>query len=121
MRIFAILFLCCAVRADAADQLERLFFLPAERDRLDELRNRMNRGYGADYVAPTVDGIIRRSDGKGTIWINGKAYDATDRQVSRAASLPPDSRVKVVSVQRGRSSDLARSSPQADSLRSKRK
>lgn len=58
----------------SAQPLGRLFFSPAERDRLDQLRN----GSAIDNVQVgqtpseqiTLNGIVRRSSGKTTAWIN---------------------------------------------------
>lgn len=74
----ACLFLSAA--AQAADtswqtSLGRLFVTPQKRALLDELR-RSNA-----HIEPTqqldsvrLDGIVRRSSGKQTIWINGQSY-----------------------------------------------
>ena len=63
--------------------LGRLFFTPSERARLDELRHRpqATRVEAAKAAPPppppapryvTVNGVVRRSDGESTIWLNNK-------------------------------------------------
>jgi len=95
MRIFAMLLLCCATRAEATEPIERLFFSPGERRKMDDIRDRSGRTSGGEYVAPSMDGMVQRSDGKNTIWINGRPFDANDRQATRAATLPPDAEMRV--------------------------
>jgi hypothetical protein len=65
-----------AAEADWQNGLGRLFMTPQKRALLDELRHNNAR------IAPTqqldsvrLDGIVRRSSGKQTIWINGQSYE----------------------------------------------
>jgi hypothetical protein len=51
-----------------------------------------DRGTSAEiYMAPNVEGMVRRSDGKNTIWINGRALSANERQATQADKLSIDS------------------------------
>jgi hypothetical protein len=68
--------------ADAG--LGRLFFTPAERQALEEARRRNIRAeVQATAEKPalppvrnvTVSGLVRRSDGESTVWVNGKPVD----------------------------------------------
>lgn len=80
----------------AADNVGRLFFTPDQRAQLDILRARRDPRQpvtaDADPVAAapapappqgpdtvTYNGVVRRSDGKSTVWINGKAVDERNR------------------------------------------
>ena len=79
---------CCLVLTtiDAIAETGRLFFTPAERARLDELRsnaksveltNDPNAIAAPVEIAPpsdvSVQGYVKRSDGKkGTVWVNGQ-------------------------------------------------
>lgn len=62
--------------AAACSELGTLFTTPAERERLDRLR----RGEAsvpeaaatADAPAAAVTGYVKRSDGRGTVWIDGR-------------------------------------------------
>jgi hypothetical protein len=62
-----------------AEELGRLFFTPAERAAMD----RGNSGAPAQTEAvpsapPRISGIVTRSDGRRTVWIDGKPrYDST--------------------------------------------
>lgn len=55
--------------------LGRLFHTPQQRAVLDELRQR-NARISREHVSDTlsVDGIVRRSSGQSTIWINGQPH-----------------------------------------------
>lgn len=59
-----------------SQELGRLFMTPQKRDLLEELR-RNNAHMEPEQQLGTVrlDGIVRRSSGKQTIWINGHAYE----------------------------------------------
>lgn len=73
---------CLAQIAPAADGLGRLFFEPGQRALLDDLRARRDRRAPIttepEQAAPqgpevvTYSGVVRRNDGKSTVWINGK-------------------------------------------------
>jgi hypothetical protein len=67
----------------AAEPMGRLFFTPAQRAQLDVARKQRTRTSLAteraeeDTAAPTpqtitYDGVVRRSDGKSTVWINSR-------------------------------------------------
>jgi hypothetical protein len=65
-----------AVEVDSPANLGRLFVTPQRRALLDELRHsnaRMDPNQQLDSVR--LDGIVRRSSGKQTIWINGQPYN----------------------------------------------
>ncbi|MGD9788309.1 MAG: hypothetical protein AB7U30_10195 [Sulfuricellaceae bacterium] len=68
----ALLFLLLALPAPrlAADELGRLFFTPQERAMLDAQRHKdSGRALGSDTL--TVNGLVTRSGGEGTVWLNG--------------------------------------------------
>lgn len=62
-----------------AQEIDRLFFTPAERSQLDQqqkqnaLRSQM-QGNNSDNAQPsiTVNGLLKRSDGSRIVWINGR-------------------------------------------------
>jgi hypothetical protein len=67
--------------SDAPADLGRLFFTPAQRAAMDEARRRPQAAPGAQAQEPpqpppsgsvTLNGIVRRSDGATTIWLNNK-------------------------------------------------
>ena len=109
--LFALLF--AAGAASAAEPLGRLFYTPAQRAQLDTLRSQRN-------IAPSVPeqqepvpvpevitygGIVRRSDGKTTVWINNQAInDGKDGDRSAVVSrVQPDGSVAVEVPQTSRS------------------
>ena len=79
----------------AADNLGRLFFTPEQRAQLDIVRAQRDprqpvvaeteRAVSPPAPAPqgpdtvTYNGVVRRSDGKSTVWINGKPIDERSR------------------------------------------
>jgi hypothetical protein len=68
----------------AAQELGRLFFTPEQREALDRQReSRLPERQEAEEDPPlTVDGVVMRSDGRRTIWINGVARDGEDAPVA---------------------------------------
>lgn len=70
--------LTCA-DAMAADPLGRLFFTPAQRSALDagkrigEAAPRAPEPRGPQQVR--LDGVVTRSDGESTVWVNGRPSD----------------------------------------------
>lgn len=79
----ALVFAIAAGAAGAAEPLGRLFFTPAQRAQLDAARSQKARAPLAankeeSTPAPevvTYRGLVRRSDGKTTVWINDRAID----------------------------------------------
>lgn len=64
--------LLLAAGASRAELAGRLFFAPQERTALDALRHADSAsGARAGDVPITVNGLVSRSSGKSTVWING--------------------------------------------------
>jgi type II secretory pathway pseudopilin PulG len=69
--------------APAAEPLGRLFFTPEQRDQLDRPRaaqkaralDSRDRGAGPGARDRQLPGVMRRSDGRNTVWINDRAID----------------------------------------------
>lgn len=80
----------CAAEADS--DLGRLFNTPQHRAILDEMRARnmqISPRQQTDVIR--LDGIVRRSDGHNTVWLNGEAYQdhaPVIRLEDSAATLP---------------------------------
>ena len=101
-RLLALVLLAVCIPAGAAE-LGRLFHTPAEREQLDRLRRgEPERPAAAAAIeprtqAPEVTGFVKRSDGRNTVWIDGrpvttsnpKAEPLFDPRVVRDLS-PPD-------------------------------
>ncbi|HUW38335.1 MAG TPA: hypothetical protein VMV91_13505 [Rhodocyclaceae bacterium] len=64
--------LTSATRPALAAGLGSLFFTPEQRSRLDRQRNG-DRQPPTDSALLVIDGVVRRSDGRTVIWINGVA------------------------------------------------
>ena len=81
MRRVIALVLCAAFsQALCAQEFGRLFFTPEQRDALDARRRARVPDKPAPVplvVSPTtrLDGYVRRSDGKSTVWVNGDTAD----------------------------------------------
>jgi hypothetical protein len=119
------LVVCCAlaavatpVPAPAQERLGRLFFTPAQRASLDIARSQRARTALAtekteQETTPvpqtiTYSGVLRRSDGKTTVWINNQPVH--DRESAGAATIVgrvrPDGSVTLQVPQSGRSVNL---------------
>ncbi len=98
MTRFIVLVLCLiANAAGAADLQGRLFFTPAQRAQLEAARTQKDRPApaaateGEAAPAPpapevvTYSGIVRRDDGKSTVWLNDKAISS--RQSAASAGI----------------------------------
>ncbi|HCA26284.1 MAG TPA: hypothetical protein DEP05_01305, partial [Betaproteobacteria bacterium] len=73
MRYLLMALLLLANSAASAGSLGRFFLAPPERVRLEALRQRI--GIGAAISRPasaaiTINGLVQRSQGKTTVWIN---------------------------------------------------
>jgi len=104
--------------AQAPERLGRLFFTPAQRASLDVARSQRARAalstekpeQEATPVPQTItySGVLRRSDGKTTVWINNQAVH--DRESAGAAAIVgrvrPDGSVTLQVPQSGRSVSL---------------
>lgn len=66
-------------------ELGTLFFTPAERGEMD----RMRRGEPVEAAAPrergghVVTGFVKRTDGRGTVWIDGRPVVVADPKAAR--------------------------------------
>lgn len=105
-----------AGEAPAAEALGRLFFTPAERARLDAARSEKSWVPVASEQeeAPpipelvTYGGLVRRSDGKTTVWINNRPVNdgkATERLPVKTR-VQPDGSVVLEVPQASRSVNL---------------
>ena len=79
--------LCALGAAHGAEPLGTLFYSPAEREQLD----RMRRGEAVETPAGAplarehaITGYVQRSDGHGTVWIDGRAVRVNDPKAARA-------------------------------------
>ena len=104
--------------ASAQERLGRLFFTPAQRASLDVARSQRARAAVATEKAEqeatpvpqtiTYSGVLRRSDGKTTVWINNQPVH--DRESAGAAAIVgrvrPDGSVTLQVPQTGRSVSL---------------
>ena len=105
--------------AVAAEPLGRLFFTSAQRASLDTARSQRSRAtLSAEKneettAAPvpeivTYGGMVRRSDGKSTIWLNNRAMHDNERPdgATLVGRVKPDGGVTLQVPQTGRSVDL---------------
>lgn len=108
---------CAANRVQADDELGRLFFTPAQRAQLNAARANPNRQpLASPEAAPTAaqgpggvtySGVVRRGDGKSTVWINGKPMSehSRDGEVS-VLGVRRDGAVSIAVPQSERSASL---------------
>ncbi len=69
-RIFLLMIAFLSGHAASAEPLGRLFFSPDERAMLDRMRNNTSRSAAVSTEEITLNGLVRRSSGKTTAWIN---------------------------------------------------
>ena len=116
-RAALMLALLAAANAAAAAQLERMFFTPAQRATLDNARKqniRVEIGNDSEQQPSTapvpqhvsVNGVIRRSDGKNTIWLNNRVVNEQHPGGLGAALGKTDNRVRLNVPDGGRNVDL---------------
>jgi hypothetical protein len=79
-RVIALVLCAAFSQALCAQEFGRLFFTPEQRDALDARRRARVPDKPAPMplvVSPTtrLDGYVRRSDGKSTVWVNGDTAD----------------------------------------------
>lgn len=93
--------------AHAAELAGRLFYTPEERAQLDQLRTQKAvASQVRDEPTPetvTYNGIIRRSDGKTTIWMNNQPMSAAELRSGQAitGSVSRDGRILLQNPQAG--------------------
>ena len=78
---FGLLATLLAPPLQAADdeRLGRLFFTPERRQALDRQRlSNIQEAQSLEGATLSLDGVVQRSSGKSTIWINGRPQDAYD-------------------------------------------
>lgn len=113
-RMAAAIVLILGAGTVAGADLGRMFFTPAQRATLDSARKQNLRteiGSDNQQAAPvsqnlSVNGVVRRSDGKSTVWLNNRPV--TERQTGgvNVSTTSNDSRVKLTVPERGRSIEL---------------
>lgn len=76
--------------AIAEEKLGRLFFTPERREMLDRQRQYNIQDPSEDREDPmlTINGVVTRSSGKRTVWVNGVPQDGTN--AASAASVIPN-------------------------------
>lgn len=96
-RFFCLLFLIAPLSPAPAQELGRLFFAPEYREALDHrrqfgIREQQERQESVSGVpALTIDGVVTRSSGQRTVWINGIARNDS-REMEGLAVVPGRSR-----------------------------
>jgi len=88
-RLLVFIALLLPLVAKAADTVGRLFFSPEQRAQLDTLRvKKVAAAQVKDEPAPefvAYGGIVRRDDGRTTVWVNNKAL--SEKDIREATSL----------------------------------
>lgn len=111
MKAIAVLVLGSAIFLGAvlaqAQELGRLFFTPEQRAAFDARRkarvpDKPAAAPLAEQPVTRVDGAVRRSGGKSTVWVNGEAIPE-NAQADGARVQPPGSRPGSVSIPVGES------------------
>ena len=107
---FAALVLLLSAQQATAQELGRLFFTPEQRDALDARRRaRLPDRPNVVVASPTtrIDGYVKRSEGKSTVWVDGEALpDGMQPEGLRLRRGDDPSRVTVILGEDGRRIDL---------------
>lgn len=87
----------------AADELGRLFFSPERRAALDRARlfNVEEKQQVAEGNMLSVNGLVRRSSGKRTVWVNGVAIHENSVTDVRVVGASPRGTVSLVAGENG--------------------
>ncbi len=110
--LLAILLVAMLPAAQAAELAGRLFFTPDQRDQLDQLRKqKMVASQVSEQPLPetvSYNGIIRRSDGKTTIWMNNRPMSDADLRGGQpvVGTVNRDGRIVLQNPQSGSSARL---------------
>lgn len=120
-RLLAAVLLIASGAAPAAE-IGRFFFTPAQRAALDAARKQnvrveigneeTERQPAAPTAAPPtpqtvrLNGLIQRSDGKSTVWLNNKPVTEQNNAGMNITTNRNDTRVKLLVPESGRSMDL---------------
>ena len=114
-RAIAIAVLSLAAGGAAAAELGRMFFTPEQRATLDKSRRQPGRGDAGDEYKPpappmphdvSVTGLIRRSDGKYTIWLNNKMVSEHQKSPVTAGVGRRENHVRLRGPDSGRSVEV---------------
>lgn len=94
--------LCVALSpqlAPAEQALGRLFFTAEQRAALERSRTfKAQQTPQTEAGSLSLEGIVRRSDGSGTAWINGRPHHVADPKQGVAIRLRPDASGATVAV-----------------------
>jgi len=115
-RLAAAIVLTVSFGSAAAAEYGRLFFTPAQRAALDNLRELSLRRPAAATESKEpeqpqqqhmrVDGVLRRSDGKSTVWLNNRAISSDQKSSLNISLGKNDNRVKITVPQSSQSIEL---------------
>ena len=89
-----LLVLLAGQSTQAAESLGRLFFTPAQRNSLDA--GKKLKGAAGQPPAPsgprmtTLNGVVTRSDGESTVWVNGRAVGRNGTPSVKASASTSD-------------------------------
>jgi len=104
---FALLAAVCAMPCvTTAEELGRLFFTPERRQQLDHQRqfNIEEPGEASENATLTINGVVTRSSGKRTVWVNGAPHNENE-EASGIRIFPARRNPGQVVIQAGESLD----------------
>ncbi len=106
LRLALLLFIYAMPCPTTSEELGRLFFTPERRQQLDHQRqfNIEEHSEAPDDPTLTINGVVTRSSGKRTVWVNGAPRNESEE--TKGVRIVPTRRnpAKVV-VQSGESTD----------------
>ncbi|WP_305074051.1 hypothetical protein [Propionivibrio sp.] len=90
LRLALFAFIFAIPSATSAEELGRLFFTPERRQQLDHQRqfNPEEQREASEDPTLTINGVVTRSSGKRTVWVNGVPQEDSGVLVSAKRSNP---------------------------------
>jgi len=91
--VLLMLILLAGQSTRAAEPLGRLFFTPAQRDSLDagkKLKADAGQPAPSGPRMTTLNGVVTRSDGESTVWVNGRAVGRNGTPSVKASASTSD-------------------------------
>lgn len=88
--LLVLLALSAAPVARADEALGRLFFTPEKRAALDRERQLRVRQVERIEGAISLDGVVKRSSGRNTVWINSRPHDVAQSQQGISVTIGSD-------------------------------
>lgn len=90
VRLAAVAAMVAAAQVMAAEPLGKLFFTPEQRAVLERQRQlNLPETRTLDEATVSLDGVVTRSSGRSTVWVNGRPQNENTRDTGVTAAVSP--------------------------------